>query len=158
MTTTQTTDSASAAAPIPPVAITGTFAGVDLGPVTLYDCRLPAGEPTPKAHYGESLYAGERAAYALGLRLSWHEQYDATPMSVSVYYDTRRPENAADTAALVAKLVTLFGQCRTDYRRALRDPGMPNGGGTIYYQPIAIALANYGGSVLADTRQIAVTA
>jgi len=124
--------------------------------ILFFDCRMPDETPIPKAHYGESLWSGERAAYSLGLRLSWRERYDTNPRGIQFYFDSREPAMAGETARVVNDLIEQYRQVESRYCRAKRSPAGPGEGGGVLYKPVACYLANFGGGVIADSRECAV--
>jgi hypothetical protein len=115
----------------------------------VYDIR---GDVVPRAHYGESLWAGEVVTYALGLRTGYYEGPYAYIMGLQWYFDARDPERQEEFQECIKDLVQKFHQALTEWEDALRDLAPPGEGGSVLYRPVAIAVSNFGGSVIGDTR------
>lgn len=136
----------------------GMFLGLPIPTwLRVFDCRKPEGQEFVKAPWtytldGEtftpSLLGSETAAVDLGLRgEGFHE--DTTPISGSGYGDTRRSESEA--LAAVKSMIESAHRLHKDWEDACRKP-MSTNGGSVVYKPVAIALCNYGWSVICDKR------
>ncbi len=101
--------------------------------ILFFDCRMPDETPVPKAHYGEGLWGGERAAYSLGLRLNWRERYDIGPQGVQFYFDSRDPAMASETARVVTDVIEQYRQVENRYHRAKRNLAGPGEGGGVHH-------------------------
>jgi hypothetical protein len=120
--------------------------------ILFFDCRNPDEAPIPRAHYGERLWGGELAAYSLGLRLSWESRHDVCPLSIRFYFDSRKEEEAGETARIVNDTIRQYRQAERQYLRAKRSQAGSGEGGRQYYKPVACYLANFGSGVIADGR------
>jgi hypothetical protein len=140
------------------IEITGSFLGQEIPSwLRVFDCRKPIGEEIVKAPwtntydgktYSPSLFGSECAAVDLGLRgKGVHE--DTTPVSGSGYGDTRRSESEALSA--VRSMIEAAQRTHQDWEEACGKP-MSTNGGSVCYQPIAVALCNFGWSVICDRR------
>lgn len=144
--------------PIPPP-IVGDFCGVRFSRrFPIYDCRWPADQAQPRAPWGDTLWSGERAAYALGLLHGPGSAGDdhTSPLGIQFYFDARDPQNAG---ALRDVLRKLRSHCRVlvlEYRHARRHPAPKGQGGHICYRPVAMDLGNYGAGIICDRRAPAV--
>ncbi|MCI0393246.1 MAG: hypothetical protein MOB07_31340, partial [Acidobacteria bacterium] len=56
----------------------------------------------------------------------------------------------------VNDLIDQYRQVESRYRRAKRNPVEPGEGGGVHHKPVACYLANFGGGVIADSREYAV--
>ncbi len=120
----------------------------------VFDCRTSDEDAgCVKAPWGETLWGSERAAYSLGLRTSWMGD-DTVPVGLSGCPDLRRWPAQFDRVAL--DLVQQAKRLMKDYEGAKRNPAPDGAGGSVYYRPVAIAVCNFGGSVIADRRDFAV--
>jgi hypothetical protein len=63
---------------------------------------------------------------------------------------------ASETARIVNDLIEQYRQVESRYRRAKRNPAGPGEGGGVHHKPVAGCLANFGGGVIADSRDYAV--
>lgn len=120
--------------------------------VPFYDTRIGDDQANPKADYGETLWSSERARYALGLRLSYTEQYDTTPVGCQFYFDSRRPEVAHETARVLVQMRKALAEVWWAYRKARRNRARPGAGGSCRVRPVGCALSNYGWDVIGDER------
>ena len=110
----------------------------------VFDCR---GDGTVKAW--RTLWASEAAEVDLGLRTET-ESHATTPVSGSGYADMREYEPDAKLA--VARMVQEAKKLRLAYTEALGKPPTEGDGGSCHYPPVAVALCNFGWSVIADRR------
>jgi len=115
-----------------------TYCGVRLPrTIAFMDLR---GEPISKANYFNEL---------LGLK-----DY-SSPISLQWYYDLREASES-DVAKEIKHMRRIAAEYLLKYRKALRNPAKPGKGGSAYYKPKAIYIANYGGSLICDTAQCAI--
>ena len=113
----------------------------------VFDCR---GDDIPRSPWGTSLFSGERAAVDMGLRTE-KEKYDGHPSSCSTYIDSRTaPES--ELVRQVTDMVKEAERILLEFRDAQERPAKPGAGGSCFYLPVAICLANYGWSVMVDER------
>lgn len=120
----------------------------------VFDCRSPEdGVFSVKAPWGETLIGAEQAAYSMGLRTSWMGN-DTTPAGLSGCQDLRQSQSQFERVA--RDLVQQAKRLMKDYEAAKRNPAPEGAGGSVYYRPVAIAISNFGGSVLADRRDFSV--
>ena len=133
----------------------GQFLGVKLPKwLRAFDCRCPESGAFYKAPHGETLYGCERAQFALGLKQGWSGDA-TTPVSCQAYRDFR-DTNPEELARVAVDMIREAKRLRREYQAALRNPAPANEGGSGHYAPVAISLANYGWSVIADRRAYAV--
>lgn len=120
--------------------------------VRCFDVRIPDDEVFKDCKpYGEHLWSSERAAYVLGLRTSWSHRYDTSPVSCQAYEDFRTCSEAR--LALVAQnMRKMLREYLREYRLAERFPAGKGEGGSCYYKPVALTLANYGYGLMCDER------
>lgn len=140
------------------IEIKGSFLGQEIPSwLRVFDCRTPASDPPILAPwtctfnnktFSPSLFGSEPASVDLGLRAKGiHE--DIVPIGGSGYGDTRR--NEAEALSATRAMFYAAAACKRDWDKASAKP-MSDNGGSIYYQPIAVALCNYGWSVICDRR------
>jgi hypothetical protein len=117
--------------------------GVKIPPwLRAFDCRA-------YAYFGCGLYGSERAEADLGLR-SEKENHSTTPESCNPHIDNREamPEElkrqVTDMVASATKMRDKF------LKMAKRGSNLK--GGTAIYLPVAVALSNFGWSIIADKR------
>jgi hypothetical protein len=122
--------------------------------VPVFDCRWPEHVACPRAPWGETLMGAEMAAVQLGLRYGWSERFDTVTAGISHVPDTRADE--ATRRRLTRDLLEIYASATFDYLDALARPPQPGAGGSLFYRPVAIAICNFGGSVIADLRMKAV--
>lgn len=123
-----------------------------------FDCRNPEGQEfskeapwthTNKGHLRHPILMGcETAQVDLGLRAKG-ESNAAVPISGSGYGDTRR--NAEEAKLAVERMLEAAHRLHSEYEEASRQP-MSTNGGSVIYQPIAVALCNFGWSLICDRR------
>ena len=114
----------------------------------VFDCR---GEELPKVPWGQTLFASEKASVDLGL-LSETDSFSACPLSCSTYTDSRIAAEAELTRQ-VTDMVNRAEMFKEQYLEAKETPGNDKGfGGSAYYLPVAVALSNFGWSVISDRR------
>ncbi len=138
--------------------IKGSFHGVAIPTwLRVFDCRQPIGAefvlaPWTVTLFGKecrvSLLGSELAEVDLGLR-SKEDRHAANPSSCSGYGDARISESEA-AAMLLDALAAARGH-QKEWEWASTRPRRQDGG-QAHYQPIAIALCNFGWSVIADSR------
>ena len=123
-----------------------TFSGV-----RIFDCRLPDEEPTPRAPWGEGLYGAERACYALGLLRGWSERDMLYTLGIQTSADLRSSPD--EYRRLVRQAVRSFKEQLDAFAGALAEQ-VPEDEEHSYglYQPVAIAVANFGVTIIADIR------
>lgn len=120
----------------------------------VFDCRSPEDDLLSfKAPWGETLCGPERAAYSLGLRCGW-DHHDTTPLSVSGCADLRRWPNQFDRVS--RDLVKEAQRLQREWDDARANPSAEGEGGSVFYKPVAIAVCNFGASIIADRRTSAV--
>lgn len=137
--------------------LTGEAFGVKIPSwLRVFDCRGEA--MADKLPNGIVLFGSEKAAYDLGLRtVGPYEHNDATPLSCNTYIDARDCPESELKRQLESgiKEATRF---LTSYQDALANPAKEGEGGGCYELPVAIALCNFGWSIITDRRQRAVKA
>lgn len=121
----------------------------------VFDCRTGKDEFAGQvmAPWGETLYGCERAAYSIGLRVGYGK-HDTTPLSISGCPDLRTWPVQFERVAM--DLVKHAARLLRDYEEALAAPAPEGEGGSVFYRPVAISVANFGGSLIADRRERAV--
>lgn len=123
--------------------------------IRLFDCRTEEDAKTPKAPWGEYLYGSERAAADLGLRgvLESGERfhYDTVPTSCQTYIDSRtcKPE---ELVRQFSDAVKRAGELRKEYLQTKKNQKEKPDGGSCLYLPVAIAISNFGWSIISDRR------
>lgn len=121
----------------------------------VFDCRREReqvfSDPTP---WGERIYC--RAAYALGLLNGWTGNKDRHVSRIQFYFDARELENREETVKVLKDLAKTAEEILKDYKNAEKRKAAPGQGGGVYYRPIAVALSNYGASVIADSESAVV--
>jgi hypothetical protein len=125
---------------------TGSFAGVTIPAwLRFFDCREADSEETPRAPWGEHLYGCERAEMDLGLKRDSHS-HAATPRGGSAMHRDNRELSDADLADLTRKMIATAEECLAEYEAFPSEVA-------VYFEPVAVALSNFGWAVIADTRQ-----
>jgi hypothetical protein len=113
----------------------------------VFDCR---GDELPKA-WKRTLWSSDRAEVDLGL-LTEKDRFATTPLSCSTYIDSRtcaEAELTRQVTDMVKEATFLLEQ----YLDAKENPGENREhGGSGFYQPVAIALSNFGWNVICDVR------
>lgn len=101
------------------------------------------------------LWSGERAEVDCGLRTAT-ERHATTPVSGSHYRDLRTADEAY-CAETVRKMIAEAERLRAVYEaaKAAAKPNK-NHGGSCYYMPVFVSLANYGWGVTCDERTMVV--
>lgn len=115
--------------------------------VAVYDLR---GFAVEKAPWGESLFGGEILAYRLGIKkgIRYPEDRSRFPAGIQTYHDLRKNEDhfVDLVKAGTETLVSLEAQ----YQKALLNPAKKGEGGSVHYKPVALAVMNFGVSILCD--------
>lgn len=114
-----------------------------------FDCR---GDDFPKAPWGETLYADERALVDLGLKRGRFGTNRAITVTSCLTRLDSRVLSDKELREQVQDMIKAAKTAKQRYLRAARyrkkngvpDEGMP------YYLPIAITLSNFGWSVVSD--------
>jgi hypothetical protein len=123
--------------------------------VRTFDVRCPEHEAgSVKAPWGETLWSGERATYAAGLKVGYCD-HDTSMLSCSTYTDHRTCADAQNTKAVRDARKELARIWR-DYRNAVRHPAREGDGGGVAYRPVVFHLGNYGWGLDGDTRHRAI--
>lgn len=120
--------------------------------LAIFDCRSPEGvfEKDPSGQV--TVYGTERAEYALGLRSYADGIYNSfCPTSIHGYVDTREERWRDDAARWIADLIARAEQMKAKYD-SLPEKYTGKHGGSGYYCPVAVALANYGATLICDRR------
>jgi hypothetical protein len=141
------------------IEIVGSFLGATIPSwLRVFDCRKPIGQEfavkAPWTYtvdgktFNPTLLGSETAEVDLGLR-SENDRFATTPSSGSGYGDTRVSESEARAA--VSAMLRAAHQRQAEWERVSALPASTNGGG-VYYKPIAVALCNYGWSLICDER------
>jgi hypothetical protein len=113
----------------------------------VFDCR---GE-IMRTESNRALYSSDKATWDLGLD-SDTECNSSCPISCSTHIDSRSCDES-ELARQMADMVSHAKKAMTSYVEAVNMPGDDKGhGGTGHDKPIAIALSNYGWSVICDRR------
>lgn len=118
-----------------------------------FDCRCPEDviEKDPSGQV--TVYSCEKAEYALGLRSYAERKYHATTIvSVQAYLDARNETDyvRGEYIRILRDLIVRGEQQLKLYNSI--DPTVPTNGGGCIYRPVAVTLANFGASLLADER------
>lgn len=121
--------------------------------VQVFDCRWPRDRAHPRAPWGVTLFGAELAAVQLGLRAPGVHS-DTVPTGISHVPDTRVSPASFDKVE--RDILELFARCSADYVTALANPADPRDGGSVFYRPVAVAICNFGASVICDLRHRAV--
>jgi hypothetical protein len=123
-----------------------------VGGFPVFDCRVLDDAPRVKAPWGETLYGVELAAYSLGISEGWAGNA-CYPISVSGYRDTRGDDEKF--MAIARDLAKHAKRLRSAYEKSVGS--VNNGrGGSVNHAPVAVAVTNFGGSVIADRRVFSV--
>ncbi len=132
----------------------GTFFGVRLPrSVPFFDCRWDADRPNPRnPHSGLIMWGTERAEFALGEPRAGSSFRFAHPAGILTHFDATEPRHAARTAEDVRRLRGMLAKEWAEYRRARSNLAGPEEGGGVVFKPVAVALTNFGSSILADRR------
>lgn len=118
--------------------------------VPFFDCRWHDDRPEPRnPNTGLILWGTERAEFALGDNLAGFSGRYVRPFGILTPYDTREPRNAARVAEDVGRLRGMLERQWRAYRLARRHLAGRSEGGGVVFRPVAIALTNFGASVLA---------
>ena len=145
------------------IEIVGSFLGVSIPAwLRVFDCRKPIDEVSVLAPWTYTkkdgtvlpihLFGSETCEVDLGLRGDGFS-HGTTPTCCSGYGDTRT--NEAEAHLAVTNMIECAIQHHEKWLWANAQPKSTDGGGC-YYQPIAVALCNYGWSVIADGRHYVV--
>lgn len=136
----------------------GTFFGVRLPrSVPFFDCRWDGARPEPRnPDTGLVMWGTERAELALGDRRAGSSTGFAHPAGILTHYDATEPRHAQHTAEDVRRLRAMLARQWSEYRGARRNPARPGDGGGVVFLPVAIAMTNFGSTILAD-RRVSVT-
>jgi hypothetical protein len=144
---------AESAAPIPRP-IHSRFLGVRLPrSVPFFDCRQSDEDLFRPDPDGRRRSGSERAALALG---DPDYRVIVGVRGLQINHDARDPARLDETRSVLQYLRRQLAETWRAYRRALRNPASPEEGGGVAYPPVAVALCNYGTSVLVDFRRPAV--
>jgi hypothetical protein len=142
------------AAPPVPEPVRGRFLGVRVPrTVPFFDCRESDQELFRPGADGRLRLSRDPAALALGDPGS---RVVVPRQGIHFPFDARDPRRLDETRRIVAALRVQLARAWLAYRRALRHPAGPDEGGGVEYPPVAVALYNFGASVLADHRRPAV--
>ena len=121
----------------------------------LFDCRSPEDvielDPSGQVY----VFGGERAEYALGLRSFENGIYDGTePISISGFGDTRDEAGwaAKRLPEILRDLIETAEEMKKKYESLSTYAGPYEHGGSCYYLPRAVYLANYGAGLVCDRR------
>jgi len=124
--------------------------------IPVFDCRWEDSIPHPKDPSGSvTMWASERAEYALGLRSYKDGIYNAAiPVSIQGYWDTRDPRSESEAARWLADMLERASEEMAKWEALGEDwENSDNGkGGTVFYKPVAIALSNYGVCLICDEK------
>ena len=122
----------------------------------VFDCRWPD-EDLPKDPSGHvTMWSSERAEYALGLRSYEKGIYDAScPVSIQSYVDSRNERWKEDAKRWLRDLIARAKELREKHESIGQDWQSKNNGhgGSVCDLPLAIALSNFGASLIADRKQ-----
>lgn len=144
---------AEPATPIPHP-IHGRFMGVRLPrSVPFFDCRQSDEDLFRPGRDGRRRSGGELAALAMG---DPDHRVIVSVRGLHINHDARDPSRLDETRSVLRHLRGQLAETWRAYRRALRHPAGPDEGGGVAYPPAAVALCNYGTSVLVDFRRPAV--
>jgi hypothetical protein len=133
------------------------LAGVEIPSwLKAFDCRWPEDEDLPKDPSGTyTMYGSERAEYALGLRGAGENYFDyaSEPSSIQGYCDTRKECWEDEASSYVRRMIESAEEERAKYLACDNPANIDRGhGGSGYYIPVAIALCNFGASLICDRR------
>lgn len=133
----------------------GTFCGVRLPrSVLFFDCRWDSSRPEPRnPHTRLIMWGTERAEFALGERTAGSSTRFAHPAGILTHHDATEPRHAHQTADDVRRLRGMLARELCDYRKARLNPAGPDEGGGVVFRPVAVALTNFGSTILADPRE-----
>lgn len=140
---------------VPPIPCpTGRFLGVRLPrSVPFFDCRQSDEDLFRPDPDGRRRSGSERAALALG---DPDYRVIVSVRGLQINHDARNPARLHETRSVLRHLRGQLAETWRAYRRALRNPARADEGGGVAYPPVAVALCNYGTSVLVDFRRPAV--
>ncbi|HEX8213081.1 MAG TPA: hypothetical protein VF584_23095 [Longimicrobium sp.] len=132
----------------------GTFCGVRLPrSVPFFDCRWDSARPEPRnPDTGVIMWGTERAEFALGERTAGSSTRFAHPAGTLTHHDATEPRHAHQTAEDVRRLRGMLARELWEYRKARLNPPGPGEGGGVVFRPVAVALTNFGSTILADPR------
>lgn len=121
-----------------------------------FDCRTCDGDSIPRAPWGESIYAGDRAKLDLGLKRGYYEEDDSTTLvSCSTYIDSRRA-CMGELGRQVSDMIEAAEKFRRDYEKSQSKIAKAGdcyaNGGSCFYLPVAAEISNFGWSIIADKR------
>jgi len=118
-----------------------------------FDCRWAEDLPLPKDASGLTLYGSERAEVALGLRDTEKGIYNSvTPTSIQGT-DFRDPRWQKDAAKTLRDLIKYAKKHKAVYDSLGENwKDTDRSGGVGYFLPVAIALSNFGASLICDRR------
>lgn len=114
-----------------------------------FDCRSMVGYLGTVASYGFILYGSEKAMVDMGLK-GMDFDYCTTPESCDPHIDNREATHD-ELARQVADMVATATRIKLKYEEVAKRGNNPNGG-TAIYLPVAIALSNFGWTIIADKR------
>lgn len=135
--------------------VSGSWFGVKIPEwLRAFDCRASDDEIAPKAPWGSCLWSSERAEVDLGLR-SEHERFATSPRGCSTYVDARKADEQ-ELSRQVADMVKAASDMLREYVEAMAKQAPKGAGGSCLYRPVAVALCNYGWSVICDERTMIV--
>ena len=130
----------------------GTFFGVRLPrSVPFFDCRWDESRPGPRnPNTGLILWGTEAAEFALADSRAGFTSRFTHPAGILTHHDARLPANAHRTAEDVRRLRGMLARQWREYRDARRNQAHPGEGGGVVHKPVAVALTNFGSTILAD--------
>jgi hypothetical protein len=99
------------------------------------------------------MWGTERAEFALGERTAGSSTRFAHPAGIQTHYDATEPRHAQRTAEDVRRLRGMLARELWEYRKARLNQAGPGEGGGVVFRPVAIALTNFGSTILADRRE-----
>ena len=115
-----------------------------------FDCREADDAETARTPQGRTLWSSERASADLGLRGDGF-YFDTCPVACSTYIDARKADDE-ELARQVRGMVDAAMKVRNERIEAEKHVAGPKEGGSVLYHPVAIALCNFGWSVICDER------
>ena len=131
--------------------IKGSFCGVNIpGWLRFFDCRWPDDKDFPKTPYGASLMGYEKAAFDIGL-LSQNERNAVTPISCTTYVD-HRTANHKLMQPIIINMIDSVIKLNDEFLLLKEKKLKAKNGGQAIYQPMFVALSNFGWTIVADRR------